>query len=191
MFYYFAKYVLWCLFRLIYRMRITGKENIPREGPFLLCGNHIHIFDGPAMLAFSPRRMALMAKKEIFRRKFFAWVLRSAGGFPIDRHATADMEAYRRALRELEEGKGLVIFSQGTRMKEFENAKSGVAMFALKSGAPIVPVGISGTYKIFSRVNIKIGAPISMEPYAGRKMKADLIAEVMDEVIPRVSDLTK
>jgi 1-acyl-sn-glycerol-3-phosphate acyltransferase len=176
MFYWVAKGVLWFLFRLLYRMRVTGHKNIPKEGAFLLCGNHTHRFDGPAMLAFSTRRLALMAKKE--------------GVYPVDRKAT-DMEAYRHTLKVLEQGKGLLIFSQGTRMKDFDNAKSGVAMFALKSGAPIVPVGINGTYKLFSRVDIKIGEPISMEPYAGRKIKSDLLTEVMDVVVGRVSALTK
>jgi len=191
MFYYFAKGLLWFLYRLVFRMRISGLEHIPREGAFLLCGNHISFFDGPAMLAFTPRRLALMGKKELFGKRFFAAVLRAAGVFPIDRHAAADMEAFRHAMRELASGKGMLIFSQGTRMKEFENAKSGVAMFALKSGAPIVPFGINGTYKVFSRVNIKIGAPIPMTPYAERKIKSDLLAEVMTEVVAKVTDLTK
>ncbi|MCL2501188.1 MAG: 1-acyl-sn-glycerol-3-phosphate acyltransferase [Defluviitaleaceae bacterium] len=190
MFYWFAKGVLWFLFRLIFRMRIKGYEHIPKEGAFLLCGNHIHLFDGPAMLAFSPRRLSLMAKKELFRKRFFAMVFRAAGVFPVDRKAT-DLEAYRYTMGALSDGKGVLIFSQGTRMKDFENAKSGVAMFALKSGAPIVPVGISGSYRIFSRVNITFGAPISMEPYAGRRVKSELLDEVMGAVIPAVSALTK
>ena len=191
MFYRFAQGLLWFLFRLVFRVRVSGREHIPREGPFLLCGNHIHFLDGPLLLAFTRRRLALMAKKEIFRRRFFAWVLRRAGVFPIDRQATADMAAYRFALKSLESGLGMAIFSQGTRMKDFDNAKSGVAMFALKSGAPIVPVGISGTYKVFSRLNVKIGPPISMASYHGRKVKAVVLEEVMNEVIPRVSELAK
>ena len=191
MFYRFAKILLWCLFRLVYRVRVTGREHVPKEGAFLLCGNHIHFLDGPLLLAFTRRKMALMGKKEIFKKRFFAWVLRGAGVFPIDRQATADMAAYRFAIKSLESGLGMAIFSQGTRMKDFENAKSGVAMFALKTGAPIVPVGISGTYKVFSRLNVKIGPPISMDAYKGLKIKADLIDEVMGEVVPRVSELTK
>ncbi|MCL2202694.1 MAG: 1-acyl-sn-glycerol-3-phosphate acyltransferase [Defluviitaleaceae bacterium] len=191
MFYSFAKGVLWFLFRLLFRMRISGLAHVPKEGPFILCANHIHLFDGPAMLAFSPRRLALMAKKELFRKKILAAIFRAAQVFPVDRAATADMEAYRHTLKMLGEGKGLLIFAQGTRMKAFENSKSGVAMFALKSGAPIVPVGISGRYRLFSRVYIKFGPPISMEPFAGRKIKSDLLAEVMDIVVPRITDLTK
>jgi len=191
MVYYFFKYVFWFLFRLLYRVRITGREHIPREGAFLLCGNHIHAFDGALLLAFSPRRLRLMAKKELFENPIIAFLFRRGGIFPIDRQAAADMTAYRHTIKQLADGYGLLIFSQGTRMKDFDNAKSGVAMFALKSGAPIVPVGISGTYKFFTRLTVKIGAPIPMTPYEGRKLKADLLAEVMGEVIPRVTDLTK
>ena len=191
MFYRFAQAILWFLFRLVYRVRVTGRENIPREGAFLLCGNHIHWMDGPLLLAFTRRRLALMAKKELFKNRFLAWVFRRASVFPIDRQATADMAAYRHALKSLESGMGMAIFSQGTRMKDFDNAKSGVALFALKSGAPIVPVGISSSYKFFARLNVKIGAPISMAPYAGRKVKADVLEEVMNEVIPRVTELAR
>jgi len=185
------KGILWFLFRLVYFVRVTGVENIPKEGAFLLCGNHIHMFDGPVLLAMSPRRLALMAKKELFKKRVFATIFRAAGVFPVDRAASADMEAYRFTMKQLETGTGVLIFSQGTRMKEFENAKSGVAMFALKAGAPIVPVGLSGTYRPFSRLNIKIGAPIGMEAFAGRKIKADVLNEVMEMVVPRVADLTK
>jgi 1-acyl-sn-glycerol-3-phosphate acyltransferase len=190
MFYWFAKGVLWFLFRLLYRVRLTGRENIPREGAFLLCGNHIHMFDGPAMLAFSPRRLALMAKKELFRKKIFAMVFRAAGVFPVDRNTT-DMAAYRYTLKKLGEGSGLLIFSQGTRMKDFDNAKSGVALFALKSGASIVPVGISGTYRFFTKVYINFGPPVSMEPYTGRKIKTEMLDEVMGVVAARVAVLAK
>jgi 1-acyl-sn-glycerol-3-phosphate acyltransferase len=110
----------------------------------------------------------------------------------VDRKAAADMEAYRFTMDALtKDERGLLIFSQGTRMEDFANAKSGVAMFALKSGAPIVPFGISGTYRVFSRVHINIGKPICMKPYAGRKIKSELLTEVMDVVVPAVSALTK
>ena len=191
MFYTFAKAVFWFLFRVIYRVRVSGCENIPAEGAFLLCGNHIHAFDGALVLAFTPRRLALMAKKELFKNPILAFLFRAGGIFPVDREAAADMAAYRHTLKQLEAGSGLLIFSQGTRMKDFDNAKSGVAMFALKSGAPIVPVGIRGSYRPFSRLTMRIGQPIPMTPYEGRKIKADLLAEVMAEVVPRVTDLTK
>ena len=185
------KGILWFLFRLVYFVRVTGRENIPKEGAFLLCGNHIHMFDGPVLLAMSHRHLALMAKKEIFKFPFFAAIFRAAGVFPIDRAAKADMAAYRHTVKSLENGMGVLIFSQGTRMKAFENAKSGVAMFALKSGAPIVPVGLRGSYRPFSRLTINIGAPISMESFKDRKIKADVLQEVMEIVVPRVADLTK
>ena len=189
--YSIIKGILWFLFRLVYFVRITGRENIPKEGAFILCGNHIHMFDGPVLLAITPRRLALMAKKELFKIRIFAAIFSSAGVFPIDRKATADMAAYRHTMQALENGQGLLIFSQGTRMKAFENAKSGVAMFALRSGAPIIPVGLSGTYRPLSRLNINIGTPITMEAFAGRKIKADVLEEVMALVVPRVADLTK
>jgi 1-acyl-sn-glycerol-3-phosphate acyltransferase len=99
------------------------------------------------------------------------------------------MKAYRTTLDILKNGGGIVIFSQGTRMKDFDNAKGGVAVFALKSGAPIVPAGISGSYKLFSKVTVRYGEPILMDEYAGQKVKTELVENVMATVIERVSVL--
>jgi 1-acyl-sn-glycerol-3-phosphate acyltransferase len=131
MFYTFAKWVLWFLFRLIYRVRITGRENIPKEGAFLLW-----------LSMFLKREPRFMAKKELFKPGLYNWFFKNYGAYPIDRHATADMQAFRTTLDLLKNENGIIIFSQGTRMKDFENAKGGVAVFALKSGAPIIPAGI-------------------------------------------------
>ena len=74
-------------------------------------------------------------------------------------------------------------------MKDFTGAKSGVAMFALKSGAPIIPAGITGPFKLFRKIIIRVGEPISMEPYAGKKVKTELIEELMGIVVKKVENL--
>ncbi|MCL1845319.1 MAG: 1-acyl-sn-glycerol-3-phosphate acyltransferase [Defluviitaleaceae bacterium] len=175
---------------IFFRMEITGRENIPKEGAFLLCSNHIHAFDPIVLCIFIKRRPRFMAKQELFKPGFYNWFFRSYGAFPIDRSVAADMTAYRTSMDLLKNGHGLVIFSQGTRMKDFENAKSGVAVFALKSGAPIVPVGIVSTYKLFSKIQVNYGEPICMDEYAGEKVKTELVERVMGVVVERVSRLS-
>ena len=190
MFYQFVKVVATILARLGYRFKVTGQENIPKDGAFLLCANHIHAFDPVMMAVFSPRRLNFMGKKELFKNPAVRTFLQSVGGFPVDRGAT-DMQAYRKSMEILKNDKGLLIFSQGTRMEGFENAKGGVAMFALKSGAPIVPVGIRGSYRFLSKLYINIGKPISMEKYQGQKIKSELVDEVMNTVTTQIVDLCK
>jgi len=176
--------------RLTLRIEVSGMENIPKEGAFLLCANHISALDPIALAIFMKRQPRFMAKKELFKSRLLAWILRSLGAFPIDR-TTADMQAFRSTMEILKSGEGLVIFSQGTRMKEFENSKGGVALFALKTGAPIVPAGISGRYSFMSKLKIHVGESITMEEYEGKKVKTELIEQVMETVTARVSSLIK
>jgi len=190
MFYRVIKTIAWILARLLYRFEVTGMENIPKNGAFLLCANHISALD-PIMLAvFMKRQPRFMGKKELFKFPPLGWFLRKLGAFPVDRK-TADMQAFRTTMNALKSGDGLIIFSQGTRMKEFENAKGGVALFALKSGAPIVPVGIRGSYRFLSKIHIRVGKPILMDEHEGKKVKTELIDEVMATVVQHVSALTK
>ncbi|MCL1882221.1 MAG: 1-acyl-sn-glycerol-3-phosphate acyltransferase [Defluviitaleaceae bacterium] len=191
MFYRLCRAIAWFLGHLMYRFEITGRENIPKDGAFLLCANHIHVFDAIALSIFIKREPRFMAKKELFKPGFFNWFFNSFGAFPVDRQATVDMKAYRKTLEILKDGHGVVIFSQGTRMKDFDNAKGGVAVFALKSGAPIIPAGIRASYKLFSKVEVHYGKPISMDEYAGQKVKTELVNEVMATVVEHVTQLSK
>ena len=174
---------------IFYRVNIEGAENIPEHGPFILCSNHIHSWD-PAMLAISTKRqMRFMAKKELFSNPINNCFFRSVGAFPVDRSA-ADMASYRNAMNALKSGMGLLVFSQGTRMHtlNIKNVKGGVALFGVKSKAPIVPAGISGSYRIFSRLNIRIGKPITLGGYDGR-LKSEQIDEIMSGIMSEVEKL--
>ena len=188
MFFRFVKGIAWVLAHILYRFDVSGMENIPKEGSYLLCANHISALDPVILAIFMKRQPRFMGKKELFRFWILDRFFRACGAYPVDR-ATADLGAYRTSMDLLKKGHGLIIFSQGTRMKDFEGAKGGVAMFALKSGAPIIPAGITGPFKFFRKIVIRVGEPISMESYAGKKVKTDLIDELMGIVIEKVENL--
>ncbi|MCL2405699.1 MAG: 1-acyl-sn-glycerol-3-phosphate acyltransferase [Defluviitaleaceae bacterium] len=190
MFYKFVRRLIIIFARIFYRFDVTGRENVPHTGAVILCSNHIHLLDCLLLAMFVKRQVFYMAKMELFKSPVFGWILRRLGAFPIDR-GTTDLKAYRHTMGLLKNGNALGIFSQGTRTQEFDNVKGGVGVFALKSGAPIVPVGIKGTYRIFSKMRLSFGTPISMEQYANLKVKSELIEEVMDDVISKVSELAR
>ena len=189
MFFRFMKRFAWILAHILFKFEVSGMENIPKEGSFLLCANHISALDAVVLAIFMKRQPRFMGKKELFKSWFLDRFFRALGAFPVDREAT-DLNAYRIAMDLLKQGEGIIIFSQGTRMKEFEGAKSGVALFALKTAAPIIPAGIRGPYKFRGKIVIRVSEAISMEPYAGKKVKTELVDEVMDVVIKKVSSLT-
>jgi len=182
------KAILAVLVRIVYRCNVTGRENIPEVGSFILCANHIHAFDSVMVAVFSRRQPRFMAKKELFENALFGAFLEALGAFPIDR-GTTDMKAFRHSVDVLKQGQGLLIFAQGTRMEGFEDAKRGTAVFALKSGAPIIPIGIRGSYRMFSKIHMHIGEPISMNEYQGQKIKSELVNNVMETVAERITTL--
>jgi len=190
MFYTVICFILSCVSRVIYRVKVSGLENIPQEGAFILCCNHIHSYD-PALLAItSTRRLRFMAKKELFRNPIKRFFFTNMGAFPVDRKA-ASMTSYRKAMNILKEGTGLVIFSQGTKMKtlDINSAKGGVALFAVKAKAPVVPVGISGSYFMFSSLKVRFGQAVTLDDYYGQRLSGDQIDEIMTGIMSRVEML--
>ena len=188
MFYRFIRRLVCILGNILYRLHITGTEHIPKEGAFILSGNHIHSYDAILLAIANKRQLYFMAKRELFERPFFGRFISKLGAFPVHRQGT-DIKAYRITMAYLAEGKPVSIFSQGTRAAEFTNAKGGVAVFALKAQVPIIPVGISGSYKFFSKMHIKFGPPMSVEAYKGQKVKTELVDTVMNELITRIESL--
>jgi 1-acyl-sn-glycerol-3-phosphate acyltransferase len=176
------------MLRVFFRVTITGAENIPDTGAFIICANHMHTLD-PAVVAMSlRRRIYFIGKKELYDNRFKRPFLEPLGVITVNRNAV-DTKAYKYAIEILNGGNGLLVFSQGTRMKEFTEFKRGAALFALKTGTCIVPVGISGSYKLFSALSVQIGEPVSMAPYLGQKIKSDLVDEVMERVVSHVKRL--
>ena len=145
----------------MFRIKLTGLENIPDSGAAILCVNHMSNFDPLVLRLKIKRKINFMGKKELFVNKLFSYTLEKFGVFPVDRSKN-DLQAYRKAISVLKEQNILGIFIQGTRNKNIDNAKDGAAMFAMKTNSPVIPIGISASYKLFSVVNINIGKPISL-----------------------------
>jgi 1-acyl-sn-glycerol-3-phosphate acyltransferase len=130
---------------------VEGKENVPRSGPVLVCPNHISTIDPPMVPAFLPRPDSWsMGKAEYFvktpSRLLFTWYQ----AFPVVRHS-ADRKAVRRAREVLEQGHALVVYPEGTRIREggLKRAEPGAGFLAQISGAPVLPVGLIGTRDCF------------------------------------------
>jgi 1-acyl-sn-glycerol-3-phosphate acyltransferase len=143
--------------RGITRVRVEGDlAAIPREGPVILAVNHISNADpvliGAWLTPALGRRIHWLGKKEMFDWPVVGWVARNGGVLPVDRGA-ADVEAFRMATRVLEAGQVLVIFPEGTRSPtgELQQPKDGLAMLAIRTGATVVPIGISNTDRVWPK----------------------------------------
>ena len=191
-FYRFLCAVMGAFYRLVYPARVDGVENIPEEGPFILCCNHISNRD-PFYLAIPIRKRYLhfMAKVELFKWKPMARFVTALGGFPVDRGHN-DLNAVRTALKLLSEGHGLSLFPQGTRSKDNRRTPmlAGVSMIALRSGAPVIPAYIGGPYRPFRPIQVSFGRPVSLDGLP-RRVDSDTLRAVTQRIEDAVWSLKR
>jgi len=156
------------VFVLYFRMQRLGREHLPSRGPLLLAANHRSFLD-PFVIGMLVRRpVYYMAKRELFRRRWQAWLLNSLGAFPVDRGA-GDGEAIETARAILERGDCVVIFPEGTRVwpGPLGAPRRGIGRLALETAAPVAPVAVIGTedvrrgWRIRPRkVRVRVGRPL-------------------------------
>lgn len=184
------------VFRLLYRLRISGRSNVPRTGGLLIVSNHRSFLDPPLIgYAASPRKSYYMAKHIIFRVPAFAWLITRLGAFPVVRE-TADRNAIRTARALLAEGHCLLMFPEGTRGKDPDGAMlpgmPGAGMLAFDEGVTVVPAAVWDARRKLGPVRVGFGPPIDMTdllrvPRNQRNQMAterimDAIGAVLDEV---------
>lgn len=189
-FYTFARGLVKIYYKFMFHMDIQGEEHIPTEGGVVLCCNHMSNLDPTTMAGFVKRPVRYIAKKELFEKRWSAKLLSALGAFPVDRQTT-DMKALKTAIKLLKNGEALGIFAEGTRVKDGEAkaAKAGVALFALKGEAPIVPICISSKYKFRSIVHIRYGKPIYLDEYKGQKVTTEMMEEITEKVMEKVREM--
>lgn len=172
--YAYGRAIVWPFYHLLFRMRVEGLENVPPAGKLIFCVNHFKWHDPLVVGITAPRRVAFMAKEELFRNRFVAWVISGLGVFPVKR-GQPDRAALRHSIDILESGGCLGIFPEGTRNRSGRLAKAepGAAYFALKTGTPVIPVGISSSFKLFSPLIVRFGKPLDLEQFRSGRMSSD------------------
>ena len=151
---------------IIYRFDVKGLENIPKEGAAIICANHIHLLDSVTIVIHIKRMIYIMVKKELMKSKIGYWCFDKLGCFAVDR-GKGDVKAIEDAEGHVKDGDLLMIFPEGKRngMAKGIKMKKGAAMVALQTKTPIIPVGISGSFKLFTKVKIRIGKPMDLTEY--------------------------
>jgi 1-acyl-sn-glycerol-3-phosphate acyltransferase len=181
--------------RLMFRLEAVGTENIPAHGPVLMVANHSSLLDPPLVGGASDRQLTYLAKAELFEIPLFGALIRALKARPIRREG-ADPGALRTAKRVLEEGGALLVFPEGTRGDEgvIRPAKAGAGLLAVSSGAPVVPVYVSGSGRAWPRgrrlprpakVTVTFGTPLRFEAERGADRKAQYESasrEMMDAI---------
>src|SRR5216117_1077351 len=197
--YAWVKPVVAVLMRLFFRVEVKNPEHVPLAGAVLLVANHSSLLDPPLVGGVLPRQLSFLAKAELFRIPLFGPLIRRLKARPVRREGP-DPGALRMALRVLEEDGALLIFPEGTRGAEgvLRPAKAGAGMLAVKSGAPVVPVYISGSGRAWPRgqrlfrpgkVTVTFGAPLRFGERAGdRRAQYETASREMMAAIARLRD---
>lgn len=152
------------LYKTVWRVRVAGRENVPREGGLIIAANHASWGDPPLVGCTMPRVIHFLAKQELFEVPGFGWLIRQVNAVPIKR-VERDVGAFRTAQRILARGGVLIVFPEGTRQRAggLGRPKAGVGMLAAKTGRPVVPVYIHDTHHLlsFRRIHVYYGAPMT------------------------------
>ncbi len=180
--------------RIVYRVKIIGKENIPQEGNLLFCGNHRTYLDPPLIIVTAGRYMRFMAKEELKKNPLFAFLGVVYDGIFVKRDEK-DIGPLKTALKTLKEGKCVGLFPEGTRNgleKNDGKVKNGAAYLALKTNSKVVPIGIVGPAKPFTKNAIIYGKPLDFSEYATtKKLDKDVEDKVSEMIMEEIIKLSK
>ena len=174
-------------FAVVYRVKVEGTENIPKDKsqPLIYCGNHRTYADPPLIVATAKRHVRFLAKEELRKNPFLAFLGVVFDGIYVKRDSK-DVTALKTTLKALKNGESIALFPEGTRngMEKGQKVKDGAAFFSVKTGAKVIPVGISGGEKPFKKMTIRYGEPLD---FSGRSK--DELDEITDEIMEKIVEL--
>jgi 1-acyl-sn-glycerol-3-phosphate acyltransferase len=198
-----AKAILTPAFRFTFNVVVEGKENVPTTGGAIIAPNHVSVLDSFFVPSVLPRRITYVGKAEYMDSWKTKYLFPAMGMIPIDRSggdsAKAALDA---AAGILERGELFGIYPEGTRSRDGDLHKghTGVARLALRTGSPIVPVGVQGTVEVmppdakfpspFRTIRIRIGKPIDVNRWRDRPNERLALRQITDEVMYEIRELS-
>lgn len=196
-FYGFFHYLAASIHSMWFRGDVVGTENFPTEGPFLIASNHASHLDPPAVGCHVPRQMRFFARKSLWNNRILAWWLNQVETIPVERDS-GDIGAIKRVLQALKENRAVVLFPEGTRSPDghLQKPKPGVGLMACKTGVPVVPCRVYGSFGAFRKgsalprlgtsITVVFGPPIPTSDYddpATGKARYEVAAQrIMDRI---------
>jgi 1-acyl-sn-glycerol-3-phosphate acyltransferase len=190
-FYHFARMVTGAICVGPLRLSVVGRENVPLDGPLIVACNHVSYMDPVALGISLPRPIAYMAKIELFRIPVLGPVIRALEAYPVER-GKGDIGAIRSSLRQLEAGKAIGIFPEGTRNLTGDvRIQTGVALLASLSGAPVLPAFVQGGDRALrlGKLAVAFGEPLRLGAGQSGKASREDLAKWAEMIMARIRAL--
>lgn len=182
--------------KLVFRIAVSGEENFPKSGGFILATNHISWYDPLVVGSWAPRQVYFFAKRELFKNKVFGFIISRTNALPVKR-GTIDRAAIEASVGVIRNGYGLTMFPEGTRSKigRFLAPKPGVGMLALQARCPIVPGYVHGTNKLRDcflgrdRMRLIYGEPFLPEWIESFSRGKNGYQQIADAIMQRIGEI--
>ena len=187
---FFVKPLSFLAAKIIFRVKVEGIKNVPKNQACIICGNHVHALDAPALVAVVNRKIRFMAKEELWKStgfRFMAFVYRV---FPVKR-GQRDTDAVKTSLKVLKSGEILGIYPEGTRngLAKGVKPKNGAVNIAIRAHVPIIPFAVIGTFKPFTKVIYRFGKPIDYSEYKEKGKDKDVVDGLTKELMDKIVEL--
>lgn len=186
-----VKGAIYAYCKVVYRFKVVGIENIPKEGPIIICGNHRSFIDPPLIEVTCKRYTRFLAKEELTKNPFLKLLGKVFDAILVKRDSK-EVTAIKESLKTLKNGQCLALFPEGTRngLAKGQAVKDGAAFFAVRSGAKVVPCGIKGGTKGNWKMTITYGKTLDFSEYKGSKDK-EILDKVTKEIMDNIIELSK
>lgn len=196
MIYWILIWPAWLVLHIIFHIKVIGRENLIKGRGFVICCNHISIMDPffVAMARLFGRKLLILAKEELFKNPICNWFFRSLGAVPVAR-GKGDSSVLERATEQVKNGRGMLIFPEGTRTKDGKlgKLKSGAFVVASAAQVDMIPCRIiykGGKLRLFHRVTIVFGQPLPAQELAiGEEHPAAQLREIKRTVTEKLEAL--
>lgn len=175
---------------IMYRPKVVGKENLPKDTAAIICPNHVHALDSAVIIAMNKRKINVLAKEELFKNRFLRFIANLFGIYPV-KPDKKSMESIKISLKLLKKNELLMIFPEGTRngMAKSVKPKDGSVKLAIKANTPIIPVGVQGNFKLFRKVKINIGKPIYYSKYKEEINNKEVLDKLTEDLMKTIVKL--
>ena len=186
-----VKSIVRLFYRITFRVKKIGYKNIDESQSYIICANHLNYLDAAAVVVFNKKNIRFVCKESVFKNNFLNWILHLVDAIPINREKN-DIEAMKKSLKALKSNELLGIFPEGTRkgMEKNLQAKNGAAFMALKGKTKVIPVGIQGSFKPFTKVKLNYGEPLDFSKYYGKEKDKEVLDIITKQIMDNIIMLT-